>query len=346
MTPELPAVDIHLVSWNSLTHLPSCFESFRHQTHRPISVMVVDNGSVDGTVDWIQENQPHISLLRNTRNLGFSQAHNQALRITTAPYVLVVNPDIYLAPDWLSRGVQFLQQHPSYASYGGKLLRYSYSSDELKEIVKTDIIDSAGLDGNRARHFHDRGSGQPDRGQFNQSGQVFGLSGACVLLRRRALESITAQHEYYDEDIFAYKEDVDLAWRLQRLGWLAHYDANNIAYHFRTIQGQSQRGNLVLARHYRQRASWQARLSYRNHWLLHAKHEQRATWWRDGWWIGWYECKKFIYLLCRQPTALRGFTQALKLWPRFRIKAQWLNQQSHRTALEISYQWFHHEHPA
>ncbi|MBI2984525.1 MAG: glycosyltransferase family 2 protein [Candidatus Kerfeldbacteria bacterium] len=336
---EVPLVTVQIVTWNSLTHLPSCLAAIMQQRGPARQLMIVDNASVDNTVHWLEEHFPHLNLLRNTRNLGFCRAHNQALRLSKSPYVLILNPDVILQPDWLERGINYLEGHPPAGSFGGKLLRYHYSADELKEVVPSGIIDSTGLHCFRNRQVSDRGSGQADRGQYDQAGEVFGISGACLLLRRSALESIRWHDEYLDEDFFAYKDDVDLAWRLQRLGWSSWYDPQAVAYHYRTVRGLDTIRNVALSKNYRSRHQMISFYSYRNHWLLLAKHERRSTWWLDGPWISWYELRKFAFLLLTQPRTLQAIGSVIRLWPRIRRKARLLEHHARRSPLAIR-SWF------
>ncbi len=338
--PDHPRVSVHIVTWNSRTHIAACLDSLVNQTYQPIEILIVDNGSVDGTVKWLEEHYPHIHLLRNTRNLGFCRAQNQAIRITDTNFVLVLNPDAILDPGWIERGVQYLQQHQDFGSFGGKILRFSYTADELKEVVKSDTLDSAGLQVQRSRHAFDRGSGQTDQGQFDQAGEIFGHSGACTLYRRTALESLRFHNEYMDEEFFAYKDDVDMAWRLQRLGWKSWYDPLARTYHHRHIRGQSATSDILIARNHQSRERFNTYYSFRNHWLLLEKNERWSTFWRDAIWIGSYELKKAAFLLVTHPSSLRGGFRAWGLSRAMRQKAALVDRHAKRSALEIRQQFF------
>lgn len=344
MNKNNPRVAVHLVSWNSLQHLASSLDGIANQTYPAVEPLIIDNASVDGTETWLREHYPHFHLLRNTRNLGFARAHNQGILLTDAPYILMINPDVVLTTDWITRGVEYLEKNDAAGSYGGKILRFEYSPDELREVRFSDIIDSTGLAGNRARHFVDRGSHEIDRGQYDQPEAVFGFSGALVLFRRSALESIRYRDEYVDDDFFAYKDDTDLAWRLQRRGWTAWYDPLALAYHHRAIKGQSTTSDRLIAKNHRSRSTLNSYYSYRNHWLMLIKNERPNTWWRDGLWISWYELKKFIYLLIRRPAALRAWSDVLRLTPVMRRKAKALDRTAIRSAIEVR-RWFLN-HPA
>lgn len=332
-------VSVHLVSWNGMSHLQSCLQSVVDQTYRPINIMVVDNGSIDGTVQWLASEYPQVHVLRNTRNLGFCHGHNQAIRITDSPYVLCLNQDVVLTPNWIAQAVNILETQPQIGSVGGKLLRYSYTDEELKSVVPSAIIDSAGLRVYRSRHTVDRGSGEQDSGQYNRSEPVFGLSGACVLFRRQALESIRYRDEYFDEDFFAYKDDVDVAWRLQRLNWTNWYDGTINAYHHRSIRGQDHIGNLQIVNNFKRRSRFNAAYSYRNHWLVAMKNESFDSIKSDLLWIGWYEIRKFFFLLLTRPSTLMGIVTAIRFRARMKAKAKLLNHVSKQSSVTIRNRW-------
>lgn len=334
-----PSVALHVVSWNSRQHLPGALASIVAQTYQPLNVLLIDNASVDGTIAWLNEHYPHFHVLRNTRNLGFARAHNQGILLSDAPYVVMMNPDVILEPDWVARGVAHLEANPKTGSFGGKLMRFDYSNDELREVEFSGIIDSTGLHGNRARHFVDRGSGEKDLGQYDQPEPLFGFSGALVMYRREALESVRYKDEYIDDDFFAYKDDTDLAWRLQRCGWNAWYDPKAIAHHHRTIQGVSAATDRLIARNHRSRSMMNSYYSYRNHWLMLKKNEQWSTTWRDLPWIMWYELKKFLYLLWRRPAALQAWRDILRLSSVMKKKKLALEKIAQRTPLQVR-AWF------
>lgn len=322
-----------------MTHLPSCLQSVMAQTYSPVTTMIVDNGSADTTVRWLASEYPQVHLLRNSRNLGFCRGHNQALRITNSPYVLCLNQDIVLTPNWIAAAVDMIEQRPDVGAVGGKLLRYSYSDEELKSVVRSGIIDSAGLQIFRSRHVLDRGSGEQDTSQYDRAEPVFGLNGACVLYRRSALESIRWRDEYLDEDFFAYKDDIDVARRLLRMNWVNWFDGQLVAYHHRSIRGQSTTGNLNIAKNFRRRDGFNARYSYRNHWLVAMKHESFRSVWPDLPWIIWYEVRKAGFLLLTRPTALLGGFSALRLRKKMQVKAKLLNHMAKQPSETIRRWW-------
>ena len=325
--------------WNGIVHLPTCFQSIEKQTNKNFSILVVDNGSLDGSVAWIRVNVPHAYILQNNRNLGFADAHNQAIRLSKAPYVLCLNQDFLLEPQWIESAVTYLDAHPEVASYGTRIVRYSYNEQALTGVDISGIIDSTGLRVTRSRHAFDRDSGRRTEDRAPHSEFVFGLSAACVMYRRSALESVRYQDEYFDDDFFAYKEDVDLSWRLQRAGWSAWYDDTITAYHHRSIRGQNSVSSLKLAQSHRHRTAINTRLSYRNHQLMLLKNETAGTFWPDSIQIVWYEFRKFVFLLFTGPKTLNAWVDVWRLAGRMRKKKAIIRQHARRSAGEVR-QWF------
>src|SRR3989344_5145941 len=209
-------VSVQIVTRNSLRYIGNCLESLEQQTLGDFSLIVIDNGSTDKTATFVRNHFPTVTVLENFKNLGFSRAHNQGIAFSQAEYVLVLNPDIVLTETFLEKLVAFADTQPAGGSFGGKLLRLRSEAvntddgDSLRDVLRTNMIDSAGLRITRGRKVFDRGSGQQDRGQYERSEEVFGISGACALYRRSALDEIKVNGEYFDVDFFAYKEDADV----------------------------------------------------------------------------------------------------------------------------------------
>ncbi len=200
-------------------------------------MVVVDNGSEDGTPELIAQRFPTVQLIREAKNTGFSAGCNAGLAATDSPYVLFLNDDSWLVEGYLERLVGALEARPDAASATGKLV---YEDGGQR------YIDSAGIE--LSRIFlspRDRGMGELDQGQYDQAELVFGPSGTAALYRRAALHD--AGERPFDEELFAYYEDVDLAWRLGRMGWRHLYVPTAVAHHRR-------RGAKNHPRHIRERA--------------------------------------------------------------------------------------------
>jgi len=250
---EVQNIAVHVVAWNSLPYLPGLFASLDEQTTREFSVTVIDNASTDGTTNWIEQNALGTAILRNFKNQGFSRAHNQAISLTlsrwpeevlASRYVLIANPDLEFAPDCLEYLRAFMDSNPDISICGPKLLRaiarLAEGEEGGRETERTDIIDSTGIVMFKTRRHADRGAGEKDGKQYDSETDVFGLSGACVMIRASALKDLKVGNEWFDEDFFAYKEDVDLAWRARRFGMQARLVPQAIAWHHRRAASGSQ----------------------------------------------------------------------------------------------------------
>ncbi|OIO51785.1 hypothetical protein COY93_01005 [Candidatus Uhrbacteria bacterium CG_4_10_14_0_8_um_filter_58_22] len=303
-------VAVAVVSWNHMKYLSDALQSVRRQTHQDLSLIVVDNASSDGTSELVRTEFPEAVLIRNIRNLGFSRAYNQAIEYARANlrrdgeelFVLVMNPDIILKPDYIERLLDRMTNRTDVGSAGGKLLRVHERQDgDLSEKDFSDVIDSTGLRICRSRRAVDRRSGERDT-DFDRTGEVFGISGALVMLRVSALDDVALMGEFFDEDFFAYKEDADLAWRLQLRGWKSLYVPEAVAYHHRRVKGTEKASWLAVIRGRRNRSKLVSRLSYRNHVLMLLKNEHLTNLAVDLPWILSFELRKLAYMLLLEPS--------------------------------------------
>jgi GT2 family glycosyltransferase len=321
-----PTVSINVVVCNEMKFLPELLESIALQTFRDFSVLIIDNGSTDGVEGYLREHYPEVTLLRNARNLGFSTAHNQGIRYAIEHwgdnledrFVLVTNPDTIFTPTFLEKLVGAARANPNVGSVGGKLMRAfgeNLSDEVFKETVRSQRFDSTGLCAHKNCTFTDRGAGEMDTGQYNQDELVFGISGALVLYRAQALESARFEDEFFDKDFFLYKEDVDLAWRLQHLGWDALYVADAVAYHYRGMYCPEKVGLWQKITNRRNKSTVRSYYSTRNHWLLLKKNLRVVDLIFFGLWVITYEIGRVIYVLLFESTGRRAVLDACKLAP-------------------------------
>ncbi|NQX47281.1 glycosyltransferase family 2 protein [Paenibacillus tritici] len=263
-------VSVHIVTYNSADDIAECLLAVLGQDYPVKKIVVVDNASTDGSAEKVRSfyhertavaqsgayvnstSSPTLVLLENELNTGFAPAHNQAIAGTSTDYVLVLNPDLTLAPDYISRLVACMEANPQIGSATGKLLLKADHS----------LVDSTGLRMNKARRAFDRGAGE-SADQWNESGVVFGVSGAAAMYSRRMIEDISVEGEFFDADFFAYKEDVDVAWRAGLFGWLAYYEAGAIGYHERGWKTSGRSGKAMFIR----------RISYINRYKMIYKNE-------------------------------------------------------------------------
>ncbi len=193
-------VSVVIPTWNGLTHLQQCLPALMAQEEVDFEVVVVDNGSSDGTTDYLDRCYPTIHVIRNKRNLGFAAANNAAMRATRTEFVATLNNDTLPRPRWLSSLVKAADAHADYGAFASKMCFWQ----------QPHVINSAGLVVDRAGLAWDRHCGDPVE-EASAKAEVFGASAGAALYRRKLLDDIGL----FDERFFAYLEDVDLAWRAQ-----------------------------------------------------------------------------------------------------------------------------------
>ena len=215
-------VAVVIVAWNSARWLPGCLDSLRALARPPVEVVVVDSGSTDGAAALVRGRYPEVRLMECARNVGFCRGNNLGIRASAAPLVLVLNPDTELEPGFLEELLPAFDD-PKVGLAAGKLLRFDRVT-----------LDTAGQLLSRARRPRDRGYGERDVGQYDRDENVFGACGAAALYRRLMLEQLADEDGgYFDERFFAFGEDLDLAWRARRAGWVAVYRHRARGYHAR-----------------------------------------------------------------------------------------------------------------
>ena len=239
-----PKVTIGLLTYNSERYVEPCLNSLLIQDYENLEIVVLDNNSVDGTVEQIKIHFPQVRLERVAEEVGVGKGHNEILRSSEGEYYACLSIDMVFEPNFISELVKVIADRPVYGSVGGKLKRWDFegyfkNTGLLQDMGKTNFIDSVGVRLLKSHRFEDIGHSEVDYGQYDQLRDIFGVSGAAVLYRRKALEDVVfineqGKKEYFDETMFMYKEDVDLAYRLQWAGWKSRYTPLAVAFHDRS----------------------------------------------------------------------------------------------------------------
>lgn len=313
-------VSIHIVTYNSADDIIECLTAVLAQEYAIEEVVVVDNASADGCADKVKaffsgvvidsnHNVPRLNLIINPMNTGFAPAHNQAIAATVTDYVLVLNPDLTLAPNYVSRLVARMEANPQIGSATGKLL--------LK--ADHEQVDSTGLRMNRARRAFDRGAGESSA-NWTESGMVFGVSGAAAMYSRRMINDISVSGEFFDGDFFAYKEDVDVAWRAQLLGWQGYYDAEAVGYHERGWKTSGRNTKPLFIR----------RISYINRYKMIYKNERVQSLLKTLVVSLPYEIAAHGYMLLKEPKLIKAWSFFFSQLPALREKRKYIQSRAAR----------------
>lgn len=217
--PPLPIATIILVTWNSGGHLEQCRSALARQTRQDFAVVLVDNGSSDGSLEGIEDTWSgfHLNAEHLGGNKGFAVANNIGARLARGKWIVLLNADAYPEPDWLANLLRAAEDHPDYIAFSSRQLQYD----------SPDLLDGAG----DAYHI----SGLAWRNQFNLSADRYGLedkeifspcAAAAMYSREKFLEV-----GGFDEDYFSYFEDVDLGFRLRLNGGKCLYVPDAVVHH-------------------------------------------------------------------------------------------------------------------
>jgi len=271
----MSGIDAFIVSHDHARTLPATLAGLAGQTLRPGRVILVDNASSDGSPAAARAAAGSLALevVVNRENRGFAAAANQALRTAAGEWVLALNPDCRLAPEYLASLHAAAASRERVGAATGLLLRAA--GDQLAPALE---VDSAGIVVTPAGRHLDRGAGRPADAAVAAPAWVFGASGAAALYRRAALDDVAYPGgEVFDERFFSYREDADVAWRLQRRAWRCLYWPAARAAHGRGLKPEARRrGSAAINRHsVRNRfllrwanADWRWRLACFPFWLL------------------------------------------------------------------------------
>jgi GT2 family glycosyltransferase len=213
---DRPLVSVVIPNWNGAHHLPVCLDSLRAQTYSHVEIVLVDNGSTDGSQDLVTNRYPEVRLLALDRNLGLTGGNNAGFGVAQGQILISLNNDTEVDRRFIEALVAALEGHEA-GMAAAKMLLF----DQRDRIHSAG--DGYGLDGIP----FNRGVWQRDEGQFDVPGWVFGGCGGAVAYRRAMLDDIGL----FDESFFMYCEDVDLNWRAQLAGWRCWYTPDAVVYH-------------------------------------------------------------------------------------------------------------------
>jgi GT2 family glycosyltransferase len=237
-------VSIVVVSWNDAADLPVSLGSALAQRGVSTETLLVDNASADASREVPERLGGGARVLALPENVGFAAAMNAGIDASSGRYVLALNPDCRLEPDFCAVLAARLDRADAadVGSASGRVIR-----GKGPDLAPSDVLDTTGIYFTAAGRHFDRGSGEPAAGRYLEEEEIFGPSGAAGFYRRTALESARISTGYFDSDFFLYREDADLAWRLRRLGWRSLYVPAALASHRRRNLPERRRSMTAVA---------------------------------------------------------------------------------------------------
>jgi GT2 family glycosyltransferase len=214
----VPLVSIIVVNWNGRDYLGECLQSLKKQTFADFELILVDNGSTDGSIEFVQSLFPGWGrIFRNSENMGFSGGNNQGMREARGKYIALLNNDAQADPLWLEELIKAAEENPRAGMLASKIY--------LQNGEKT--IDNVGHLLYRDGLNRGKGRLEKDHGQFNQKEEVLFPSGCAAFYRREMLDEVGL----FDEEFFAYGDDTDLGLKGRLAGWNCLYIPQAVVYH-------------------------------------------------------------------------------------------------------------------
>lgn len=309
-------ISVIIINWNNKSYIKRCVDSIIAQTYKNVELIFIDNNSSDKSFEYFSREYLKYEFIKihNEENNGYSGAANQGINISKGKYIMIINPDIIMEQDFITQLYLNAEGNVNIGAVSGKLLKYDFENNK-----KLNYIDSAGIDMYRDRRASDRGQNEKDEGQYNIQERVFGVCGAAPFYRKSALENIKVFNEFFDEDFFAYKEDVDLSWRLNLAGFECMYYPKAIAYHGRGF-GKGGEGIKDYINARKKQSEFIRRLSFRNQYLMILKNETKQTFKRDKLQISRNLIKFLIFSIIFERFNLKAIKEIFSLKNKMKLK--------------------------
>jgi GT2 family glycosyltransferase len=213
----MPLVSVIILNWNGRHYLGDCLGSLATQTFRDFETVLVDNGSTDGSAEYVREHYPWVKLVALPENTGFAVGNKRGLEACTGEYVVTLNNDTKADPEFLAELVQAVGAEP----------RIGMVAAKMRNFYETGRIDSVGIRVAVNGMASNIGVGEADAGQYDTPREVFGACAGAALYRRAMLDEVG----FFDPAFFVYYEDTDLAWRGRLAGWRCVTAPGALVYH-------------------------------------------------------------------------------------------------------------------
>ncbi len=320
-----PRVTVIILNYHGDAQLPRCIEHLARQDFTDYELVLIDNNPPDGAVSEVLESPPisewlasgKARAISNPHNIGFAAGVNQGIRVAKGEYILTLNQDAYLDANYISTLASLLDADARIASVTGKLLREDAGGNR--------VIDSTGHEFYDDRVVINRGKGERDAGQYDE-GEVFGVSAAAAMYRLSAIRQVEFEGQVFDEDFFAYLEDIDMDFRLRRAGYIAWYTPRASARHDLAGSG-GRRGFGIRFR------------AHPNRDKIRIVHDSISLQFHDFAPMFRQEMWQFIRTLFTSPLLLLAHFALLWKWPRLLRKRRFVEKTAKVSFTEIYRQW-------
>ncbi len=299
-------VSVTIVTYNSGRYIKRCIESVLAQGYRFKEVIVVDNASTDGTSAILEQYEDRCRVVLNCENIGFAAAQNQAIRLARGEWILALNPDVLLTPYFIDALLEAGRLDPKVGTVCGKLLTMR-SNFALPD---EPLVDSTGIYFTPMLRHLDRGSQEVDNGHYLTCEYVFGATAAAALYRREMIDDVSLGSDFFDPDFFIYREDADVAWRAQLMGWRCIYTPRARGYHVRSVLPGNRRALPAEINIH----------SVKNRFLMRMKNMTSDLYRRNWWSISARDAVVLACCVLREQTSLKAFWYIASNWKRVMAK--------------------------
>lgn len=213
-----------ILNWNGVHWMQRFLPILLEHTPAPVSIHVADNGSTDGSIEWLRANSPRVTVHALGANHGFAGGYNLALQDLTCRYAILINTDVEVGPGWLAPLIDRLERDPRMAACQPKVRSFHHRDRFEHAGAAGGLLDRNGYPFCRGRIFE---LTEQDTGQYDGECDVFWATGACLALRMEAFKAVDG----FDADLFAHMEEIDLCWRMRRAGWSIGFTSVSVVYH-------------------------------------------------------------------------------------------------------------------
>jgi GT2 family glycosyltransferase len=221
---DFPKVAVVILNWNGKYYLERFLPSVYNSSYPNLTFVIGDNASTDDSVEFIKKTYPKITLIQNDKNYGFAGGYNRILAQVEADYFIILNSDVEVSPNWIEPIIQAMESDSKVVAAQPKILS-SLNPDQFEYAgAAGGFIDKYGYPFCRGRIFENL---EVDLGQYNDPKSIFWASGAALFIKSK----IWKESGGFDEDFFAHMEEIDLCWRLKRMGYTIKYYPFSEVFH-------------------------------------------------------------------------------------------------------------------
>jgi len=221
---QTPKVAVVILNWNGIKYLKQFLPSVMTSVWPALEIVVGDNGSTDGSVEFLKKEYPSVKIIRNDKNYGFTGGYNKVLAQVEGDYFILLNSDVEVSPGWIAPVIHLMESDSSIAAAAPKIKAFAQQDYFEHAGAAGGFIDRFGYPFCQGRIFYEI---ETDKGQYGQSKEVFWATGAALFVKKRCWVEAGG----FDDRFFAHMEEIDLCWRLKNMGYKIMYCAESEVFH-------------------------------------------------------------------------------------------------------------------